>query len=281
MAGVRVVTDSTADLDSATAESMGIAVVPIYVRWGTTVFQDGVDLSPAELYRRMEKGRGHPATAQPGPEDFSRVYAAQEDASGIVSVHISSKISGTYNSARLAAESSGTGVPVEVVDTRLNSAGLALVVLAGARVAAAGGSLQDVAAEVRRACGETRMVALFDTMKYLARGGRISPGIAVAAGILRVKPVLTFRDGEIIRAGLARSREEGMRRLLHFMSDLGKVRAVIVSHSSDEKEVQSFIRRVEATCGRQVDRVLDMGAALGVHGGPGTIVVAGRREITA
>ena len=150
-------------------------------------------------------------------------------------------------------------------------------VMASAEVARQGGSLQEVVAEARRACAETKMVALFDTMKYLARGGRISPAIALAAGFLRVKPVLTFRDGEIIRAGLVRSREEGMSRLLQFVEALGGLRNVIVSHSTTQEELTAFMPRLKSVYQYEVDKVFDMGAALGVHGGPGMIVVAARR----
>ena len=277
MRRVRVVTDSTADIDRTTAESLGIEVVPIYVRWGTTSFQDGVDLSPSDFYRRLAKRRDHPATAQPSPEDFARVYASHAESGGIVSIHISAKISGTYNSARLGAKTVKGGALVEVVDSGLNSAGLAMVVLAGARTAAEGGSVDEVAVEARRACAETRMVGLFDTMKYLARGGRISPAIALAAGVMRVKPVLTFRDGEIVRAGLVRSREGGMRRLLQLIAEMGSLRSVIVSHSTQQDELDRFLRSMKNVYPGEVEKVFEMGAALGVHGGPGMVIVAGRR----
>jgi DegV family protein with EDD domain len=274
---VRVVTDSTADLDAATAESLGVEVLPIYVRWGRKSYRDGLDLSPSQFYRRLAMNSSHPTTSQPSPDDFVQAYSSLREADGIVSVHISSKISGTYNSARLAVDIFGGTPPVEVIDSGLNSAGLALVVLSAARIAAAGGTFAEVVAEAKQACTETRMVALFDTMKYLARGGRISPAIAVAAGFLRVKPVLTFREGEIIRAGLVRSREEGMTRLLRFVQMLGTLREVIVSHSTTQEELEVFLGRLEASYPGKVSRVFDMGAALGVHGGPGMIVVAARR----
>jgi len=274
---VRIVTDSTADLDRETAESAGVTVLPIYVRWGNRSYRDGLDLSPSQFYRRLAMNSSHPTTAQPSPEDFHKVYSSLEDADGVVSIHISSKISGTFNSATLGARLCGQMPPVEVVDSGLNSSGLALVVLACAEMARQGASMREVVEEARRACAETKMVALFDTMKYLARGGRISPAIAVAAGFLRVKPVLTFRDGEIIRAGLVRSREEGMMRLLRFLEAMGTLREVVVSHSTTQEELALFLERLKSAYPGQVDRVFDMGAALGVHGGPGMIVVAARR----
>ena len=278
MSQVRIVTDSTGDLDRETAESAGIAVVPIYVRWGNRSYRDGLDLSPAQFYRRLAMNSSHPTTAQPSPEDFHQVYSSLQDANGIVSIHISSKISGTYNSAILGSRMASEGPQIEVVDSGLNSAGLALGVLAAEEVAHHGGTMKEVVAEARRACAETKMVALFDTMKYLARGGRVAPAIALAAGFLRVKPVLTFRDGEIIRAGLVRSREEGMARILRFVEALGDLRNVIVSHSTTQEELAVFLSRLESVYGGEVGNVFDMGAALGVHGGPGMIVLAARRS---
>ncbi|NLE94093.1 MAG: DegV family protein [Dehalococcoidia bacterium] len=277
MALVRIVTDSTADLDHDSAASQGVEVVPIHVRWGETSFRDGVDLPPAEFYRLLATNGVHPATAQPSPDDFTRVYASAPYDEGIVSIHISSKISGTCNSARVAKESLGADAPIDIVDSGLNSAGLAMVVLAAARAARDGGTLAEVSAEARRACEETRMIGLFDTMKYLVRGGRISPTIGLAARFLRVKPILTFREGEIVRAGLVRSRQEGMQRLLRVLTGMGPLRSVIVSHSTSLEEVTEFVRRVTAEHRGGVDRVLQMGAALGVHGGPGMIIVAARR----
>ncbi|MFW6102691.1 MAG: DegV family protein, partial [Chloroflexota bacterium] len=276
---VRVITDSTSDLDRETAISLGIEIVPIYVRWGDETYVDGVSLTPAQFYRRLPVSNGHPLTAQPGPEVLASVYTRVPECEGVVSIHISSRISGTYNSAMLARSMVADSVPVEVIDSRLNSGGLTLVVMEAARAARSGASMPEVAAAARQAIEQVRMMALFDTMKYLARGGRISPAIAVAAGFLRVKPVLTFRDGIIIRAGLVRSRAEGQARLLRFLAGMSPVVEVAVSHSTYPEELDPFVERVIALVGDTPVHVFEMGAALGVHGGPGMIVVAGRRRV--
>lgn len=274
---VRVVTDSTADLDQVTASSLGISIVPTYVRWESEIYRDGVDLTPSQFYARLAESETHPATAQPGPDDFSEVYRCLADAEGIVSIHISSKISGTCNSARLARERIPAGTtPIEVIDSGLNSAGLGLVVLAAARAAAEGASFHKVVEETRHAAAETRMVGLFDTMKYLARSGRISPTRGLAGRVLRVKPLLTFRDGEIVRAGLARSRESGIRQLLRLLGEMTPLRQIIVSHSTSDEEVGAFVQRANELHPPGVSHVFQMGAALGVHGGPGMIIVGVR-----
>ncbi len=274
---VQIVTDSTADIDRDTADSLRISVVPIYVRWESEVFRDGIDLTPTEFYTRLVQDSSHPATTQPSPEDFVKVYQASADSAGIVSIHISSKISGTFNSARIAADQAATdATPVEVIDSGLNSAGLGLVVLAAAESAAGGATFDEVVAEARRAAEETRMIGLFDTMKYLARSGRISPARGLAGRVLGVKPILTFRDGAIVRAGLARSRTAGMNRLLKSLEQMGDLSEIIVSHSTTQQELDDFVSRVNELYPQRVSHVFEMGAALGVHGGPGMIIVAGR-----
>ncbi|MBN1855664.1 MAG: DegV family protein [Dehalococcoidia bacterium] len=277
MQRVRVVTDSTADLDPQTAGELGIEVLPIYVRCGDKTFRDGVDISPAELYTSLDTLVMHPTTAQPGPEDFARVYS---DAPGmdIVSVHISSHISGTCNSARIACGMLAGDRQIEIVDSKLNSAGLALVAMAAARVARMGAAFEDVVGVARRAAAEVKMLGLFDTMKYLARGGRISPAIALAAGILRVKPVLTFRSGELVRAGLVRSRTEGKDRLLKFVAARAPVGEIAVSHSTNSEEIEGFVERLKGLVHVPHIPVFEMGAALGIHGGPGMIIVAVRTQ---
>ncbi len=279
MAGnVRVVTDSTADIDRTVARTLGIDVVPIYVCIGERTYRDGVDLLPNEFYQRLVDAPIHPVTIQPGPDDLFKAYAAGGSGSPIVSIHLSSRISGTCNSAMLAREMMPRPADVEVIDSGLNSAGLALVVVAAARKAETGASLADVVAETRAACEQVKMMALFDTMKYLARGGRMSPAVALAAGILHVRPVLTFRNGEIVRSGLVRSRADGKRRLLKFVKNLGHVRELAVSHSCDRDELDGFLDDVAPLFDRRAIRVFHVGAALGVYGGPGVIVVAARRN---
>ena len=133
---VKVITDSTSDIPAELARKLDIEVVPVYVRFGETVYLDGIDIGTDDFYRKLAMLPDHPATSQPSPEDFAAVYHEHAKASdGIVTITISSKISGTYNSAVLAKSIIEDSVPVEVIDSKFNSAGLGLVVIAAARLA--------------------------------------------------------------------------------------------------------------------------------------------------
>jgi DegV family protein with EDD domain len=164
---VQVITDSTSDIPQDLADELGIRVVPIYVRFADKVYRDGVDIHNEEFYSLLASSSFHPATSQPNPEDFAAVYKEYCDtADGIVSVHISSKISGTYNSATIAQRTLESRCTVEVIDSKFNSAGLGLVVKAAARLAQSGASLSEVTDEANRAIKQVGMFGMFETMKF-------------------------------------------------------------------------------------------------------------------
>lgn len=173
---VRIVTDSTADISLETARQMGVSIVPVYIRFGEKVYRDLYDINQDEFYRKLETSPCHPATSQPSPDDFSKVYRElAADGDEIVSIHLTGKLSGTCNAAVRGREMSGVHSPVEVVDTGAFSMGLGLVVMAASRVAAAGGNAARVLAEIRRVIGGLHVFGILDTLKYLHRGGRIGP----------------------------------------------------------------------------------------------------------
>jgi DegV family protein with EDD domain len=275
---VKVVTDSTSDISPELAQAFNIRVVPIYVRFDREVYRDGVDITGDEFYRRLAAAPVHPTTSQPNPEDFIRVYKDYlSDVDGIVSIHISSKISGTYNSASLAKKTLCSPVPIEVIDSRFNSAGLWLVVMAAARMAQSGFPLADVVKETNRAIKQVRMFGMFETMKYLARSGRVNKTIAEASRILNVKPLLTFSDGEIVRAGLVRTVSRGVERIYGFVKDNLPVGELTIVHSAVPDQARMLKVRLSNLLPEDRIHIAELGAALGVHGGPGVLVLALKR----
>jgi len=272
---VKVITDSTADLSPELVKKLGIGVVPIYVRFGSDVYRDGVDLSSDEFFKKLTGSTPHPATSQPTPADFSGIYSKySKNTDGIISIHISSKISGTYNSALLAKAMFEPACPIEVVDSMFNSGGLALVVLAAARLARRGKSLPEVLEETHKAIRQIEMLGMFDTMKYLARSGRINRAIAATGNILNVKPLLTFQNGEIVRAGMVRAVSRGMDQLYDFVSSKKNIRELIIVHSAAPERAEALRARLDSVFPAEKITVLKMGAALGANGGPGVILVA-------
>ena len=276
---VQVITDSTSDIPLDVAKKMGIRVMPIYVRFGDKTFRDGVDILSNEFYSMLTSSPVHPATSQPNPEDFTRVYKEYcEKVDGIASIHISSKISGTYNSAVLARKTLKTCCPIEVLDSKFNSAGLGLVVIAAARLAQAGASLTEVIQESKKAVSQVQMFGIFETMKYLARSGRVNKTIAAASGFLHVMPLLTFREGEIVRAGLVRTISKGMDRIYDFVKSSSPVSELTIVHSAVKDQASELKQRLDGLIAEENIAIAELGAGLGVHGGPGVLLVAIRRS---
>jgi DegV family protein with EDD domain len=272
---IQVITDSTSDINAAMAEELGVRVVPIYIRFGGKFYRDGVDMKTEEFYARLDTSPDHPATSQPTPEDFSAVYKEYCDrVDGIISVHISSKISGTFNSASIAKKMLGSRYHIEIIDSKFNSAGLALVVMNAARLVRTQKDLAAIADEVRRSVSRVHMFGVFDTMKYLAWSGRVSKAIVAAANILNVKPLLTFHEGEIIRAGLVRSLSKGADRLYRFVGSKKNIAEMALVHSAVPEQAEKLKERLGRFFPAEKIRIMQLGAGLGVHGGPGVLLVA-------
>ena len=272
---VQVITDSTADMPEGMAEEFGIRVVPIYLRFGEKTYRDGVDISKNEFYATLATSPHHPASSQPNPEDFTSVFKEYcGDKDGIVSIHISSKISGTYNSANIAKKSLESQCPIEIIDSGFNSAGLGLVVMAAARAAQVGANQTEVVNEAKKAVKDVRMFGIFETMKYLARSGRVNKTIAAASSVLHVMPLLTFHEGEIVRAGLVRSVSKGADRIYDFVKNNTPIKELMIVHSQVVDQAKQLKHRLGEFIQEEKIAIAELGAGLGVHGGPGVLLVA-------
>lgn len=275
---IQVITDSTSDLPESTIRDLGIRVVPIYLRFSEKTYRDGVDITKDEFYSKLASSPVHPASSQPNPEDFTSVFKEYcGNTIGIVSVHISSRISGTYNSANIAKKSLKSECPIEIIDSRFNSAGLGLVVTAAARAAKAGANLPEVVNEVRKAAKEVRMFGMFETMKYLARSGRVNKTIAAASSVLHVMPLLTFHDGEIVRAGLVRAVSKGMDRIFEFVKNHAPIKELTIVHSQVIDQANQIKHRLSEFIQEDKITLTELGAGLGVHGGSGVLVIGLRK----
>jgi DegV family protein with EDD domain len=276
---IQVITDSTSDIPPETAAELGIRVVPIYVRFGDKVYRDGVDIDNDEFYKTLEASPMHPATSQPTPDDFYSIYQEYaEKYDGIVSIHISSKISGTCNAANIAKEKLGAPYPIEIVDSHFNSAGLALVTMLAARLAKTAKDMTSLLADIRKGISQTHMFGYFNTMKYLAWSGRVNRVIVAAANVLNVKPLLTFRDGEIMRAGLVRSFTQGAEKVYEFVESKRNIAEMIIVHSAIPETAAEFKKRLGKLFPEEKISIFKMGAGLGVHGGPGVLLAALRES---
>jgi DegV family protein with EDD domain len=271
---VKIVTDSTADLPPQLAEELGITMVPVYLRFGKEVFHDGVDISADKFYRRLKSDPVHPSTTQPTPQDFIDVYkelAPRVD--GIISIHVSAKLSGTCNSALQAKAAAGDKCPIEVIDSQVVTMGLGQLAMAANALAQAGRSLPQVAAEVKKMIPSIRVFGLLDTLKYLALGGRIGKVQALLGSVLNVKPMLTMKDGLLSPAGRARSRAKGIEVLFNYVKNAGAIQDLAVVYNTEREEAQAFVKRLGALYPEEKIILAQLGPALGVHTGPGIIFI--------
>ncbi len=277
---VKIVTDSSADLPAELAEELGITVVPLYVRFGSQVYRDRIDITEDEFYQRLQHDPVHPSTTQPSPQDFINVYQKlAPEADGIVSIHISAKLSGTCNSAIQAKEMAGNGCPIEVIDSQTLTMCLGLISIAAAKAANAGASLSEVVNDVNKIIPTCHLLGLLDTLKYLALGGRIGKAKALLGSVLNVKPILTIKDGEVAPAGQARSRSKGTDRLFDFVRNASNVEELAIVYNTTPDEAQSMADRVSAIFSRERITIARLGPMLGVHTGPGILFVVFRGKV--
>lgn len=276
---VKIVTDSTSDISPEVADALGITVVPVYVRFGDEIYRDGVDISSDDLYQKLITSSVHPSTSQPTPQDFATVYSdCSKQVDDIISIHVSAKVSGTCNSALQGEKMMKGKCQIEVIDSCFTSVGLSLVVIAAARLAGAGGSLPQVIEETRRAISQVRMLGIFNTMKYLVFGGRISKTIVSVARVINVKPLLTFRDGEIARAGLVRTFSQGVHRLYEFAKSNAAIQDLAIAYSTIPEQANQLKADLGSIFPEEKIYLAQLGAGLGVHGGPGVLLIALRRN---
>ena len=275
---VKIITDSTADFTAAEAAELGIDIVHLRTRFGDEEYIDGVDITPHQFYEKLVESDVLPTTSQPSPAEFEAAFAsALEEAGEVVAITISSALSGTYQSAVIAAEAFGDRV--RVVDSLSASIGEQVIVRRAAQLAAEGLSAAELAGRIEAERGDVCVLALLDTLEYLKRGGRISAAAAFAGGVLAIKPVITLRDGAVVMAGKARGSKNGgnlLNQLVekhgidfsmpYLLGYTGLSDALLMKYAADSGELwRAYAEELPVTA---------IGSVIGTHGGPGAIAVA-------
>ncbi|MFA4836875.1 MAG: DegV family protein, partial [Dehalococcoidia bacterium] len=222
-----------------------MTVVPLVINFGNVSYVDGVDLNADQFYDKLKQSDSLPTTSQPAPADFIRVYRnLAAEAEGIVSIHISKKLSGTYNSAIMGREAVETNCRIEVIDSLTASMGLGLVAIQAARAAQSGATFDQVIEETHRAMARTHFFGTIDTLEYLKKGGRIGKAQALLGTLLSIKPILHCIDGEVHPLGKERTRKKALNRLFEMVQDYRDIRDVTVLHSTTPDEAAAFIERI-------------------------------------
>ena len=269
-----IVLDSTSDYPDAPARFPNMRFVPLYVRFGDDAYRDYVELGPADFYEKLRVSPVTPATAQPTPQDFVTTYEALAAYGRIYSLHVSSKVSGTFQSAELAAQEIG-GDKVRVVDTETASLAIAMLSHAIQRRLARGTSDEEIATLVDRFRTTCDVLFTVETLEYLQRGGRIGKAQAIAGGLLNLRPVLSVEDGVVVAVARVRGRPKALAEFERRFADAtedGPGLRVAIAHADAEEWVgtlSELVWRVRPKA--EIEFTSTLGAVVGTHAGPGAV----------
>jgi DegV family protein with EDD domain len=270
-----VVLDSTADFPEAPERFPNWRVVPLYVRFGDESFRDYVELGPGDFYARLREAKALPTTSQPTPGDFAAVYDELTRLERVFSLHISGRLSGTVESARMAAGQVGGGERIRVVDSGTASAAIAMLGLAIQRRLERGTTDEEIDELVGRYRTDAGLLFTVDTLDYLARGGRIGRAKAFAGNLLNVKPILSIRDGEVLPVKRVRGNQKAM---AEFVSEFTSTTRdapglrIGIAHADAPERAEALREMVRGERPQaEMELVTTLGAVVGTHAGPGTV----------
>jgi DegV family protein with EDD domain len=278
MGRIGIVTDSTCDLGPQWLEEHDVVMVPLKVLFGDTTYLDWTDLTPERFYAKLATAPELPKTSQPSPAEFAAVYQrlADQGCDGIVSIHLTAPLSGTIESATMAATTAP--VPVRVVNTRVVTAGEALVVDAALAARDAGADLDGIEDAAVRVVESMRLLFALDTLDYLVKGGRAGKAQGLAASLLNIKPVLTFNEeGTIEPFKKVKGTKKAIAEMVAELTAAAASGPVVcaVLHSQAPELADELIAALEASgASYRCDHIISVGAVIGTYAGPGAVGVA-------
>ncbi|RLC94835.1 MAG: DegV family protein [Chloroflexi bacterium] len=281
MSKIVIVTDSTAYLPPEMVAQLDVHVIPLYLDLGNETCRDGVDLDTAVFYKRLKAAPTLPTTSQPSVGDFLKLYRRlSQDADAIISIHISSGISGTVGSAQTARQAllaeMADSPKVYVVDSRTAAHGLALLVSTAARAIATGLPADRVAQKVEGLALRLSTIFVVDTLEYLHKGGRIGGAAALVGSVLQIKPLLHFREGRIDVLEKERTARKARRRMLEIVAERANgrpIRAAIV-HAQAPEEAERVRQYLIEHLNCREHFIVECSPVIATHVGPGTVGVA-------
>lgn len=275
---IKLVTDSTAYLSEETVRRLDIQVVPLCVHFADKEFKEGVELSNDEFYRRLQEAAELPTTSQPSAGAFYEVFKDLVDQGHeVIAVTISSKLSGTWNSA-MAAKEMLPDAGISVVDSLSTSAGLKHAIEAAARAIASGATREKVVAKIEQVKESIYLLFVVDTLEYLAKGGRIGNAKAFLGTLLKVKPILILKEGAIEPLEQVRSKRKAHTRMLdlieaHVKTNGSDIQIGLV-HALASDDAQELAQELGMRLGGVPVTIDDLGPVIGTHTGPGVVGVA-------
>lgn len=274
---IRILTDSTVDLLPEDVSALGVRVVPLAVRFGDEHYEDGVDLGHEQFYEMLEQSHKLPTTSQPSPERFITEFErARDDGDDLICILLSSTLSGTFQSAQIAAEEVGYD-RIFLVDSHTVSLAAQLLVRRAAARVAEGWSAEDIVDDLVSAREHLHIFAIVDTLKYLHKGGRLPAAAAIAGGLLGIKPVIGVQNGKVGLADKARGLPGAYVAIFKQIQKAGGVDEtwpVMVGYTGKRHGVEPFMRYATQNLGLNEPLVRPIGAVVGTHAGPGAAGIA-------
>jgi fatty acid kinase fatty acid binding subunit len=272
-ANTAIVLDSTSDFPEAADRYPNMRVVPLYVRFGEDTYRDYVELAPQAFYERLAGAAALPTTSQPTPHDFADVYAELSTYDRIYSLHLSAKLSGTFQSAALAAEDLGDRI--RLVDTETASLAIAMLASAFQRRLSRGTTDEELDALVESFKQRCDVVFTVGTLEYLQKGGRIGRAQALAGTLLNVKPILSIDDGIVVPIGRVRGRQKALEEFARVFTEKTEDRAglrIAVAHAEAPEWIDVITQLVQSRRPQaEIELVGSLGAVVGAHAGPGAV----------
>ena len=269
---VRIVTDSTSDLTGEIARALSITVVPLYVNFGNESYQDNVDLTTDEFYRKLASSAILPTTSSPSPGSFADVYdRLAEETDEILTITISSKLSASYKTAVDGARLRKRKCRVEIIDSLSAIVGLGLIVISAAKAAQAGYSLDEVIRVTKSSMQRVEFRIAFDTLEYLRRGGRIGAAQAFLGSMLKVNPILTIKDGMTEGVARLRSRVRAMDYLYDFAKSFADIEEMAIEDADTPEDVENLVDRLSVRFPRERIYRMKVSPVIGTHVGPRVI----------
>ena len=275
---IKIVTDSTAGIPEAMVREHDIRIIPLYVHFGEEAFKEGIDITNEQFYERLRTSASLPTTSQPSVGEFHEIFKELTDAGHeVLALTISSKLSGTWNSAMGALEML-PGAPISVVDSLSTSLGMYMLVESALGKIAAGATRQEVAVHLEELKGRLNILFVVDTLEYLAKGGRIGNARAFLGTLIKVKPLLVLENGVIEPCEQVRSKGKAVARMLELieqrLAGKGAQAHVAIAHGMALDEALAFRKEVVAQLGCAEPPISEVGAVLGTHTGPGIVAIA-------
>ncbi len=271
---VKIITDSVSDITPEMAQGLGITVVPLYVRFGDKVYRDRIEMSTEEFYQRLVSETAGPSTTQPTPNDFATIYTKLgKESQDILVIVLSKKLSGTYESALAAKKMVDKKRRITAIDSETCVMGLGLVVIAAAKAAKKGATLDELTRITQKAMQQVHPIMYFDTLKFLAKGGRIGKAQSLLGALLSFKPILTVKDGEVSPVTRVRSRTAGMDYLYNHAASFHNIAELAVEYATTPEDADRLIERLGSIYPKERIYRSTVGSVVGTYAGPGVVAV--------